>query len=42
MELDPTNRIDRLRAMGNAVVPVCAAMAFVELYERLTEGETER
>ena len=31
----PSNRVDRLRALGNAVVPVCAAVAFLHLAKRL-------
>ncbi len=31
-------RVDRLRALGNAVVPEQAAHAFVELYNALTQG----
>jgi len=29
------SRVDRLRALGNAVVPACAEAAFVELWQRI-------
>ena len=34
----PANRVDRLRACGNAVVPVVACEAFKILYERMTSS----
>jgi len=32
------NRVDRLRACGNAVVPATVALAFVTLWEKLSQG----
>lgn len=34
--------VDRLRACGNGVVPVVAALAFVTLWGRLIERKDER
>jgi hypothetical protein len=33
----PPNRVDRIRAVGNTVVPDVAAIAFTELQKRFRE-----
>jgi site-specific DNA-cytosine methylase len=35
-----TNRTQSLKALGNAVVPQCAAEAFTQLHNRITHATT--
>ena len=39
MTSNQANRVDRLRMLGNGVVPLCAARAFATLWERLSVTE---